>query len=53
MKKYLEGIFIVDCIIVMNKILLEMKELLKSLYREGVVEIENYFEIGVVIYKVF
>ncbi len=30
-----------------------MKELLKSLYKEGVVEIENHPETGAVTYKVF
>lgn len=49
----MEGILIVDCIIVINKIVVEMKDFLKSLYKEGLVEMENYFEIGVVIYKVF
>ena len=30
-----------------------MKELLKSLYKEGLVEMDNHPETGAVIYKVF
>ena len=52
-KKHPEGISIADCIIATNKTSSEMKELLKSLYKEGVVEIENHPETGAVTYKVF
>ncbi len=52
-KKHPEGISIADCIIATNKTVPEMKELLKSLYKEGLVEIDNHPETGAVIYKVF
>jgi len=52
-KKHPEGISIADCIIATNKPVPEMKELLKSLYKEGLVEMENHPETGAVIYKVF
>ncbi|MDJ0515467.1 MAG: TM2 domain-containing protein [Trichodesmium sp. MO_231.B1] len=52
-KKNPEGISIADCIIATNKTVPEMKELLKSLYKEGLVEMENHPETGAVIYKVF
>ncbi|MGK7921297.1 MAG: TM2 domain-containing protein [Trichodesmium sp.] len=48
-----EGISIVDCIIVTNKTTSEMKELLKSLYKEGLLEMENHPETGAVIYKAY
>ncbi|MDE5074364.1 MAG: TM2 domain-containing protein [Trichodesmium sp. St5_bin8] len=52
-KKHPEGISIADCIIATNKTVAEMKDLLKSLYKEGLVEMENHPETGAVIYKVF
>ncbi len=52
-KEHPEGISIADCMIATNKSVSEMKELLKSLYKDGVVEIENHPETGAVIYKVF
>ncbi|MEB3339445.1 NINE protein [Okeania sp.] len=52
-KKHPEGISIADCIIATNKTVPEVKELLKSLYLQGLVEMENHPETGAVIYKVF
>lgn len=52
-KKHPEGISIADCIIATNKTVAEMKDILKSLYKEGLVEMENHPETGAVIYKVF
>ncbi|NES73324.1 MAG: hypothetical protein F6K24_53115, partial [Okeania sp. SIO2D1] len=48
-----DGISIADCIIATNKAVLEMKELLKKLYKEGLLEMDNHPETGAVIYKVF
>ncbi|NES74119.1 MAG: TM2 domain-containing protein [Okeania sp. SIO2D1] len=48
-----DGISIADCIIATNKTVSEMKELLKKLYKEGLLEMENHPETGAVIYKVF
>ncbi|NET41030.1 NINE protein [Okeania sp. SIO2B3] len=50
-KKHPEGISIGDCIIATNKTVPEMKELLKSLYKDGLIEMENHPETGAVIYK--
>ncbi|NEQ37639.1 MAG: NINE protein [Okeania sp. SIO3I5] len=52
-KKHPEGISLADCVIATNKTVEEIKELLKNLYKQGLVEMENHPETGAVIYKVF
>ncbi len=47
-----QGISLADCIIATNKTTSEVRELLKNLYKEELIEMENHPETGAIIYKI-